>query len=158
MKNKRISFFAVVLLIIFLVSGCLTARGPAYEGHNEIPKGKALIYLYKANAWGKDIYRVKINGQIITTLKKGGYYPYYANEGNVEISANNLPRINIPLLIDLVVKSLLPEVTMTLDVVEGQVYYVRASTGFANVKLEQVSEVVGRTQIKECMLLPSHVP
>ncbi len=156
MKNKLLFMFSAIIVFasVIFTAGCgTTARGPGFQPAYEIPEGKALVYLYKAKVWGKDMYRIKINGERITTLRRGGYYPYIATPGTVEIVAKDLPRFTA-LLIPLVT----PEVKYILTVEENKIYYIKASSGMANVELQEVPEEIGTREIRKCKLLPPYEP
>jgi len=137
----------LVLCSVFLF-GCTTAKGPAFTPITQIPDDKALIYIYKPKAYGMSMWKVKVNGEVITVLRRGGYYPYLATPGSYLISAEMLPRFG-----NLIVAHIEPERTVTLTALAGNTYYIKSHSGI-NPRLAIVTAKVGKRELKKCVLLP----
>ena len=71
----------------------------------------------------------------------GSYYPYIATLGKIEFSAKTESASSV-----------------TVDVKEGQVYYIKGTVGMgafiARPNLAIVSPEIGEKQIAECKLIP----
>jgi hypothetical protein len=131
---------------------------PTFTPLTEIPDGKALIYIYKAKVYGKEVYTVQANGEAITKLEKGGYYPYLASPGEVGFSAKgrSAPILPIFILFDSL-GHVQNKSTATLSVEAGKVYYLKMKSGLS-VGLVQVPEDVAMKELAKCKLLPKYSP
>jgi len=142
-KNYRQSCILLlsVLLVSFL-SGC-SAKGPAFTKIDHLAADKGLVYIYRVPAFtGSAVYYdIKVNGNPITTLKNGGYFPYQTLTGEIEFSAATETSSSV-----------------TLDVEPGKEYYIKGSlsVGFlaGRPHLAVVPNKVGEKEIQECVLLP----
>mgnify|MGYP001604995179 CR=1 FL=1 len=142
----------LVLAVIFVfLSVCQTIHGSAFTPAADIPAGKALVYVYKPLAYGKSLYMVYINREPLVKLRKGGYYPYYATPGELEIIADKKARLGELLE----VFNIEPNKRMVLQVEPGKVYYVKLS-GSLNVKFSQVDESEALTDLAKCKELPAY--
>ncbi|HYA19833.1 MAG TPA: hypothetical protein VEG25_04205 [Burkholderiales bacterium] len=133
---------AGISLIAMLMPGCATL-GPSYQKVDKIPDGMGLVYIYRQNSFigGGVYYDVKTGTTVITTLHSGGYYPYFAKPGELELWAKTEARTSV-----------------TLDVKAGETYYVKGTVGVGFVvghpHLTIVSKDVGEAEIVECKLEP----
>jgi hypothetical protein len=141
MTATRISI-AIVLLAALLVAGCATL-GPAFQKVDKIPEGVGLIYIYRESEFigGGVNYDVKVGETVITTLHNGGYYPYFAKPGEVELWARTETKSAV-----------------TVDVKAGEVYYVKGEVGVGffvgRPHLRVVPREKGEKEIAECKLIP----
>lgn len=133
---------AACLVCVLLIAGCATL-GPTYQKTDKIPEGMGLVYIYRPSGFvgGGVSYDVKVGDTVITTLYNGGYYPYFAKPGELELWAKTEAKSAV-----------------TLDVKAGKIYYVKGTVGVGFIvgrpHLMVVSESVGETEIAECKLIP----
>jgi hypothetical protein len=146
MKAKAGSWLWVVAAVagLALMSGCATT-GPAFTKVENIPAGKGLMYIYRpASFKGAAVsYDVHVKDKVVTNLKNGGYFPYFAEPGENEVWAKTEAKSSV-----------------TVDVKPGQTYYVKGGVrmGFAigRPDLSQQTADVGAAEIAECKLLTTN--
>src|SRR5262249_7206543 len=169
MRHRSPSLEAL-LMGVLLVAGCATS-GPAFQPVAKLPKGTAVIYIYRTPEFSGDAlsYEVKAPDGVVTILRSGGYYPYVVTAGQVELWArtasrqsayrhatppseradNDLLRLKA---IDDAAKS-----AVTLDVKAGQVYYVKGEAGVryfvGRPRLQVVTREQGESEIRQCTLI-----
>jgi len=137
-KVSRIALGVMVLLCI----GC-AASGPRFEAVTEIPREKALVYIYRPyTVLGSGVrYHVAAQGSDIVYLEPGGYFPYFAEPGEVEFWAETEARESI-----------------TTDLEPGETYYLKGSVGIGVMigrpRLEFVDGSRGAEEVAECKRLP----
>lgn len=144
MKTRvlRIPNMCWLLLVILLLQGC-ASLGPAYTKVEQIPENKGLIYIYRPSSivGGGISPDVKVGETVIATLYNGGYYPYFANPGEVELWAKTESKSAV-----------------TLDVKPGETYYVKGTIGVGffvgRPHLIVVSPEEGAKEIAACKLIP----
>ncbi len=141
LQGKRILVNAGTLLVAALVvSGCAT--GPAFKKVDEIPPGKALIYVYRPASHGAAVVPGLVFNKLNSVgLTSWGYYPHFADPGAVTIAVIATGRSHI-----------------VLDARAGETYYVRGGTIFMAMGatyVEQVSEAVALPQLAECKRIPN---
>lgn len=130
------------LVGVALISGCATL-GPTFQKIDKVPEGMGLIYIYRPSSviGGAVSYDVKVGETVITTLYKGGYYPYFPTPGELELWAKTEARTAV-----------------TLDVKAGETYYVKGTVGVGffvgRPHLIVVPNSVGEMEIAECKLIP----
>ena len=169
MRHRWLSL-AGLSIGVLLVAGCATS-GPAFQPVAKIPRGMAVIYIYRTPEFGGDAlnYEVKAHERVVTTLRSGGYYPYAVTPGSVELWARTAARqssyrhatppperSDTDLLrlkaIDDAAKS-----AVTLDVKAGQVYYVKGEAGVryfvGRPRLQVVTREQGESEIPQCTLI-----
>ncbi len=133
---------ATCLTCVFLIVGCATL-GPIYQKTDKIQEGMGLVYIYRPSGFtgGGVSYNVKVGDTVITTLYNGGYYPYFAKPGELELWAKTEAKSAV-----------------TLDVRAGRTYYVKGTVGVGFLvgrpHLMVVPESVGETEIAGCKLIP----
>ena len=133
----------VTLVAMFLMVGCAPTLGPVFQTTAKAPGGAAVVYIYRPSHFGGSgvSYDVRANGVVVVTLYNGGYYPYFAQPGEVELSAKTEASSSV-----------------TLDIKAGQTYYVRGTVGVGffvgHPRLEIVPAEVGEKEIVETKLLP----
>lgn len=132
------------------------AKQLAFTPITNIPDGKALVYIYKPKTYGKEKFRVEANGEPVTILEKGGYYPYLATPGTVVFTAKAKARIG-----NVLAPAIIPKSALTLSAEPGKVYYIKEPGGFKlTVKLDlvQVPTELAEKEIQKCKLLPKYKP
>jgi hypothetical protein len=140
-------FRVVIAIALIGLVGC-AASGPKYEEPEAIPSGQGLVYIYrpsKAIGGGVsfDIHTgTKEEDHEVTTLKNGGYFPLYTPPSELTLWAKTES-----------------EASVTLDVKEGETYYVKGTVGVGffvgRPRLEVVDSETGAREVKECNLLPA---
>lgn len=143
--KKSWLFAAVAVLGLGVMSGCATS-GPAFQRVENIPADKGLVYIYRSASFkGAAVsYDVHVkhnnNDKVVTKLKNGGYYPYFADAGENEVWAKTEAKSSV-----------------TLDVKPGQTYFVKGGIrmGFAVGRPELTMQPadVGIAEVAECKLL-----
>lgn len=76
----------LAILSIIILSGCATNnyhKGALYTGLIEIPKDKAVVYLFRPHAFVGSLreYNLSVNGEIEATLPNGTYATIYLDPG-----------------------------------------------------------------------------
>lgn len=128
----------------------------AFTPFTNIPKGKALVYIYKPKTYGKEIFRVEANGEPITMLKRGGYYPYIAVPGKIVFTAKAKARLG-----NIFAGATIPKSVFTLNVEPDKIYYIKEPGGFklaVRLDLVQVPSDIAEKEIIKCKLLPDYKP
>lgn len=139
-RKQRLGVVGWIVCII-LLSGCATL-GPKFHQATKIPDGMALVYVYRPSSiFGVAApYDVKVGDSVIATLHDGGYFPYYAKPGELELWAKTETRSAV-----------------TLTVKAGEIYYVKGTvrTGLflKRPHLIPVPTSVGEAEIVECKLI-----
>jgi hypothetical protein len=133
-----------------------SGKRPSFSAVTDIPEGKALVYIYKPKTYGKEKFRIAVNGEPITVLKKGGYFPYFATPGAIVFTANAKARIgNVPAPLAI------PKSALRLSVEPGKVYYIKEPGGFkltVRLDLVEVPPETAEKEIRKCKLLPPYEP
>ena len=131
---------ASLAVAVLILSGCAT--GPAFKKVEQVPPGKALIYVYRPAAHGAAIVPGLVFNQLNSVgLTAWGYYPHYANPGKVTIAAIATGRSHID-----------------LDARAGETYYVRAGTNFMGMGttfVQQVPEAEALPELAGCKRIPN---
>lgn len=143
-KVKSLAIIAFFCTCVLLLSSCATL-GPVYQKTDKLPDNTGLVYLYRPSSFigGGVAYDIKTgDNNVITTLHNGGYFPYFSNPGEVEFWAKTESRSSV-----------------TLDVKQGQVYYVKGTVGVGffvgRPHLIVVPNDVGEKEIVDCKLIPT---
>ena len=163
LKTTRIpSIWLLSISFIFFIQSCASwgafKDGPKFEPHKSTDNNKALIYIYKAIAYGLGEYPVIINGKIVTIIKKGGYFPYEVEPGNVEVVLVEHVSDLSDVFTKGLVLTLIPDITheLYLNVKAGETYYIREDGG-GEVDIEEVdNKDIALREISECHLLPEY--
>ncbi len=135
-------------LWICLAFGCATTTqmGSSFAPVTQVPNDKAVVYVYKAKAYGGALYKLTANGEPVTQLQKGGYYPYIADPGLVKFSAYTLGRIGDMIPIE-------PTHSLEINVSADEIHYVKITSGLS-VRLVEVPQEKAQKELKKCKLLP----
>lgn len=104
---------AVLLLLSIIIGGCSSVpKGPQFSRVDQIPDGKALIYIYRPSLpyeFGVN-FDVKANEVLVKSVADGSYYPYFSNLGRVVLSCKRAGEKQAPIV---------------LTVREKETYYVK---------------------------------
>ena len=131
------------LAAVLLMTGCITTLGPVYSKVDKIPDNVGLVYLYRLSPLLEkgNSFDVKSGKTVITSLKKGGYFPYYSAPGEKEFWA----------------KIIETKSSVTLDVKAGQIYYIKGELGegilFPHPHLMVVAPEIAEKEIVNCYLI-----
>lgn len=137
-NNLLVAFLACAMLVL---GGC-ASQGPAYSSVESIPSDKGLIYIYRPSSFvgGGVYYDIHDGDTIVTTLRNGGYFPYFRDPGEVELWAKTESKSSV-----------------TLDLKAGDTLYVKGGVGVGffvgRPSLTVVSNSTGESEIRECKLL-----
>ena len=139
----RASLNYLVLSSFLLMTGCITTLGPAYSEIDQIPDNVGLIYFYRPSALyqGGLSFDVKTGETVITSLKNGGYFPYFSPPGEKEFWAKTETKSSV-----------------TLDIKAGQIYYIKGEVGVgilvSRPHLMVVAPEIAEKEIAKCNLIP----
>ena len=168
MRQRSLSL-APLLIGVLLVGAC-AASGPAFEPVAKIPRGMAVIYIYRTPDFGGEAlsYDVRAQDRVVTTLRSGGYYPYVVTPGRIELWARTASRPSSyrhatspdRSETDLVKLKAIDDAAksaVTLDVTAGQVHYVKGEAGVryfvGRPRLLVVAREQGESEIRQCKLI-----
>jgi hypothetical protein len=90
MKNQIFSFFVLLCCIAFPPAIQAQHSNSSFEEVSEIPKGKAVVYIYRVSSYAVAIrYKVNANDKPVMTspLRIGYYMVYFADPGKLELWA-----------------------------------------------------------------------
>jgi hypothetical protein len=150
-KNKYRLILAVVLAVSFM--GCSSLSGPLFKPAAEIPTDKSIIYLYRPNDDRNTEFTIEYNNMEICVLENGGYFPFFVEEGKVEISSSVNFKMFATGLLDIAVAG---TTEFYLQAEPGKSYYIQCQaieSGGNKLFIKSVPENFGINDIKECRLL-----
>jgi hypothetical protein len=144
LRSRESGAVVALGILAILAAGCATL-GPAYQKVGHIPADMAIVYIYRPGGIGAAVtYDVKVGETVITSLSSGGYYPYLAKPGELELWARTESKSSV-----------------TLDVKPGQTYYVKGTIGIGFLvgrpRLQIVPEEEALKEIVECKLISDKV-
>jgi hypothetical protein len=160
---KYFRFGVLILLAVSCMGGCrlmarTTAKGPAFSEYKDVPQGKALVYIYRLgerSGYARK-YFLHANGQKITKIESGGYFPYVVEPGTVIFKADLKWNIGTDYIIE-GTETEKRHATFELKIEPGKVYYVKLFVeehpSYFLPHLLAVSDVVGTKEIIDCKLL-----
>ena len=145
MKMKMLKLFLLPLLGLLAATqfGC-ASLGKPYEPVASVAPDKAVVYIYRPSSFfGAAVsYTVNAGTKPIMKLANGGYYPYVAAPGELELWAETETKSSV-----------------TLDLRAGDRKYVKGTLGIGVVmgrpNLTVVDPAVAEAEIKECKLIPN---
>jgi len=158
-------FFILCIFSIFLASCCCFrifgsfAKGPEFYPIEQVPEGKALIYIYREEKYmgSANIYYLYANGKIITTIRSGGYFSYFEAPGQIVFSTDpamgGCLRYTLCGLLIGMHKGIYEKIIINVD--PGKIYYLKLFIKFGGWEIIQVSNLVGEQEIAKCRLLES---
>ncbi len=135
---------AAFIIFVFSLTGCATL-GPVYQKVEKIPENTGVVYIYRPSGFvgggvAPSLYTDK-GKTYLAKIYPGGYFPYFAKPGEVDLSAATEA-----------------ESSVTLDIKPGQIYYVKLTIGIGffvgRPHLTIVSPDIGEKEIVECKLIP----
>ena len=142
----------MVLLAGIVWPGCelmQSDQGAAFEEIEQIPAGKALVFVYRPSAdlaWA-EVYEVKVNGRVVSQLSDGGYFPHFANAGKLAFAVEGVGT---------------DTARARLGVHSGKTYYVKVRpvrdtseslAGSPQPRVGQVRPEVAEIEIIQCSLM-----
>jgi hypothetical protein len=163
--------FALALASSMYLLACASSGafkdGPAFSPI-DAPSEKAVIYLYKALGYGRGEFPIVINGNVVTKIKKGGYYVYISEPGALELTLIEYKRNMADLAkyellyggITAATMALIPDIShsINIEVKPNKIYYIREKKG-AGVGLEVVDDHnLAVDEISKCRKLPAYKP
>lgn len=161
MKKLKL-YTPLTLTCLLLFSSCAAnLKGPLFQPSAEASDAKALIYLYWPKEKLRTEFTIKANGETITTLKNGGYFPLVVEPGEIKLSAN----VNFKMFVTGALEAATaPSTHLTLNAAPGDVFYVRCSglppkfpslsiTYGQRLDMTPVASHSGDTEIRNCKLL-----
>lgn len=113
---SRLGLMPWLLIVVLTMTGC--ASGPRFQKIDDIPAGKALVYIYRPSVliYGAGAtHNVVINDLNTIPLDDGTYYPYFSAPGEVTFSTAALFQF---------------DQSITIFVDAGETYYVRTGMNF----------------------------
>lgn len=146
--RKIVSALIAVVAVLDL-SGC---AGPKFSPVASVPSQKALVYIYRKSALGgiAGNHHIFVNGQPVTSLYSGSYFPYYATPGTNFLSSKLL---SLSVMLNMVMNAEFKDRICRLDAEPGHTYYVQfhiADTWGPKMKI--VDPAIGERDIQNCHL------
>ena len=136
MRISRLVIVSLIFTATILMLGC-AASGPAFIKIETIPEQKGIVYLYRSKTivGGAIVPQIWCNGRPVVELKRGGYYPYFADIGENIFTAKTEART-----------------TVKVDVEPGKEYYIKlrigVGIGVGRPHLNLMNEQQGAEEIK----------
>lgn len=122
---RRYKVISLYLLCVLAGSASITAGkkiATAFEPVNELPEGKAIVYIYRPNDGISQVYNIRANGESLVNLRPGSYFPFVCDPGATEFTAKVKFKFGSTGLLD---KAWSAEKMTRLDIKAGQVYYLK---------------------------------
>lgn len=141
MRIPRLPLLLLLGVLAATQFGC-ASLGKPYEPVSSVAPDKAVVYIYRPSSFfGAAVsYTVNAGDKPVVKLANGGYYPYIASPGEVEIWAETESKSSV-----------------TLDLKAGDRRYVRGTLGIGIVmgrpNLSVVEPAAAEAEIKECKLI-----
>lgn len=138
--------FIAVLLVAMLIAGCGPKLGKAFVKLDNIPPGKAVVYLYRPLGGIGYILPIDIysNEALIVSMPHQSYYPYLVEPGEVEFNSRHGVTKQV-------------HESITIQAKAGQAYFVktifRPVRNTAQASLEAMPPEEGADEIRECKLI-----
>lgn len=154
--NKLICFICLILL-----TSCTTMKGPAFQPVSDKPIDKALVYLYWPAENLRTHFTIKANNDKIGTIKNGGYFLWFAEPGDVELTAKVKVKLFATGILDAVSN---PTTSININLEAGNDYYVRCRglepklmsfslTRGQQLEMTNVTESTATDEIQNCKLM-----
>jgi Protein of unknown function (DUF2846) len=81
---RKYIYLTLLIFVLFMFS-CASddvVLGEKFVPIKNIPKGKALVYIYRPTMWAALLsYDIFVNGNYLIKLPANSYFPYFANPG-----------------------------------------------------------------------------
>jgi len=146
-RVARLLAVVATVLIVSSGSGCGTS-GPAFQ-QETLVAGDSVVYVFRQSrsAGSASAFKLFANGEHVTNLSNGGYFPYPTPPGKVHLKAEmKANALNWGVGLALTAK---PEIELEIE--SGKAYYVEFEFGgMGGPKLTRVDEAVGLASIREC--------
>jgi len=152
------TIYLALVIAASLLCGCTFMGGPNYKTVKQTealaaPKTKGLVLIYDGGLpWGKN-YKVYANDILITdALGTGTFYPYYALPGPLGL-ASTANSGNF--LADAGKQGILfaalgeKKELLILNIVAGETYYVKMSSGWVRERMQWVPKEAGEDDIQK---------
>jgi hypothetical protein len=141
----RLALLALPALLLGCATGARSAQAP------QAPPDKALVYIYKKSGYVGSIpsYSIFANHQVITNIRNGNYYLYYATPGHLVLGSKL--RAGYGTIIEGALDH--GHDSLVLDVVAGSTHYVTQKMGTWGPwedKLVEVESTRAQTELKRC--------
>jgi hypothetical protein len=149
-RHSLNAFIAVA--VTFALVGC---TAPRFSPVAVIPGDKALVYIYRKAALGgiAGNHHIFVNGQPVTSLYSGSYYPYFAVPGTNSFSSK---MISPAILMDMTMNAMFQGDLCQLDTEAGKTYYVQFKIATTwGPKIMRADGDKGANDIKNCRLAKS---
>ena len=139
------NYLAVFLISALVLTGCASVMGQKFQ-EASVKQDTARIYIYRpwTMVGGAVSYPVYINGEKIFQLPHTAYYVYYADPGEVFITAKTLEN----------------EASVKLRAEAGKTYYIKGGTSLGQfagrATLAEVHPNTGKKEIVKCKYYPNN--
>jgi hypothetical protein len=136
----RTALFLIAAPLLAQTTACsYTVLGPPFRAV-VAPQDTGIIYIYRPNIMKGSAHAMSVfvDGLPVGFFFPGGYVPFHVRPGShkVSIAVGNKTHVQ------------------TVDVEANSDSYVKYEVEFADSKLTPVPRDVGRTEVKQCNLLP----
>lgn len=136
-------------VLALMLAGC---AGQKFSPVATVPSDKALIYIYRRSALGgiAGNHHIFANGQQITSLYNGSYFPYLAAPGTNYFSSRI---ISLSAFIDMSMNEQFKHRVCVVNAEAGKTYYVQFEIETTwGPKMKEVEPAVGEKAIQKCRL------
>lgn len=149
---KTYQLLAIFALGMFYM-GCSSGSGPLFKPITDIPEDQSLIYLYRPDDGRSTEFTIKCNNKDIGILEKKEYFPFFVEEGKVEISSRVRFKLFAVGLLDLAIAQ---STEFVFKAEPGKAYYIECLADESEGKklsINLVPDNYGYIRIRECRLL-----
>lgn len=150
LKNIYRILFAFTFAVFFI--SCSSSLSDAlFKPVTEIPPDKSVVYLFRPDDNKSTEFTIMYKNQEICILENGGYFPFYVEEGKVEISS----KANFKMFVTGLLQTI-DSTDLVFKAEMGKYYYVMCQDDEFNgnkLLMKLVPENFGFNSIKQCRLL-----
>jgi len=152
-----IALFLLCGLIETAFSSASEKLGPTFEPVNEIPEGKAVVYIYRSDNFAQ-VYIVRANGQNLINLRSSSYFPFVCAPGSIQFTAKVKFKFGSTGLLN---KAWSAEKSIQLEIKEGKVYYLKGFPSYSpeltqRMELIELDPEEAIAEIQHTHLAPSN--
>jgi hypothetical protein len=149
MKLHKPNWVLLVLTWSFLLTGC---TAPKFKTDNELLQDKALVYIYR-KAYLSGIagnHHIFVNGEPITSLYNGSYFPYLASPGTNRFNS----KLSSPsIVMNLTMNAMFKDTLLQLNAEAGKTYYLQFKIATTwGPKIVEMDADTGAREIAKCRL------
>jgi hypothetical protein len=144
---------SLVFALGMFYMGCSSASGSLFRPISDLPTDQSTIYLYRPDDGRSTEFTIKCNGKEIGILENEGYFPFFVEEGKVEISSHVRFKLFVVGLLDLAIAQ---PTEFVFKAEPGRAYYIECladENEGKKLSINLVPDDYGFIRIRECRLL-----